>query len=146
MASSTFAVANQKGGVSKTTSTVCIGGALAENGHSVLLVDADPQGYLSRLLGFETEYNTVDPNLADALNEPGDYQLQDLILKHEEFDVLPSSIAMFSVQQDLIATGHVIAGDAIDRAAAVFVQRACSRLRHASSQWSSRGRGHVESV
>lgn len=105
MASNTFAVANQKGGVSKTTSTVCIGGALAENGHNVLLVDADPQGYLSRLLGFETEYNTVDPNLADALNEPGDYQLQDLILSHEEFDVLPSSIAMFSVQQDLIAAG-----------------------------------------
>lgn len=105
MAGNTFAIANQKGGVAKTTSTICIGGALAEKGYSVLLLDADPQGYLTRALGFTDQYNQQEPNLADALNEPNDYQLQDLIHSHEEFDVLPSSISMFSVQQDLIAAG-----------------------------------------
>lgn len=105
MATNTFAVANQKGGVSKTTSTICIGGALAENGHSVLLIDADPQGYLSRALGFSDQYNQATPNLADALKEPNECKLETLIQRHEEFDILPSSISMFSVQQDLIAAG-----------------------------------------
>ena len=105
MAVNTIAVANQKGGVAKTTNTVCIGGALADNGHNVLLIDADPQGYLSRSLGFTDEYNQGSPNLADALIEPNDYQVEDLITHHIEFDVLPSNIDMFSVQQDLIAAG-----------------------------------------
>jgi chromosome partitioning protein len=99
------AVANQKGGVSKTTSTVNVGGALAADGHKVLLVDADPQGYLTRALGFTDEYNQESPNIADALNEPSDHQLENLIHSHPEFDVLPSNISMFSVQQDLIAAG-----------------------------------------
>ena len=38
-----FAIANEKGGVAKTTSVVSLGGALAEMGNKVLLVDLDPQ-------------------------------------------------------------------------------------------------------
>jgi len=100
-----LAVANQKGGVAKTTNTINVGGALAERGHDVLLVDTDPQGYLSRLLGFLEAYNAEDPNLATAFNDPNDVGLSDLVVGHDEFDVVPSSVDMFMVQQELIASG-----------------------------------------
>lgn len=51
----TLAVANQKGGVAKTTSVASIGAALAELGHSVLLVDLDPQACLTFSLGIDPE-------------------------------------------------------------------------------------------
>ena len=49
------AVANQKGGVAKTTSVASIGAALAELGQSVLLVDLDPQACLTFSLGIDPE-------------------------------------------------------------------------------------------
>lgn len=100
-----IAVTNQKGGVAKSTNSICVSGALASKGHNVLLVDTDPQGYTTRTLGFTDQYNTQKPNLADAFNEPTEHRLEDIILQHPEFDVLPSNVSMFSLQQDLIAAG-----------------------------------------
>ena len=50
-----YALANQKGGVAKTTSTVNLGAALAERGRRVLLVDLDPQANLTMSQGFDPE-------------------------------------------------------------------------------------------
>jgi chromosome partitioning protein len=50
-----WAVANQKGGVGKTTTTVTLGGLLAEQGHRVLLVDLDPHGSLTSYFGYDPD-------------------------------------------------------------------------------------------
>lgn len=50
-----WAIANQKGGVGKTTTTVALAGLLAERGHRVLLVDLDPHGSLTSYFGYNPE-------------------------------------------------------------------------------------------
>ena len=102
---SLIGVSNQKGGVAKSTNSVNIAGALAHRGNSVLAVDTDPQGYLTNKLGLGDAYRDDPPSLADALKEPTEHHIKEYVIEHPEFDVLPSNIDMFTLEQELIASG-----------------------------------------
>lgn len=101
----TVGVSNQKGGVAKTTNTINIAGALASLGASVCVVDSDPQGYLTNRLGLGDEYKAPEPTFYDLWLSPHEYDPAEFIVAHDEFDVLPSSIDMFHLEQELTAAG-----------------------------------------
>ena len=58
-----WAVANQKGGVGKTTTAVTLGGILADRGHQVLLLDLDPHGSLTSY--FKYDPDTIEKSVYD---------------------------------------------------------------------------------
>jgi chromosome partitioning protein len=97
----TIAIANQKGGVGKTTITINLGAALAEMGQRTLLVDLDPQGHLTEGLGLpEPE---TDETLAALLLGRTTVPVQALIVSHEcGVDVIPASINLFLTERDLV--------------------------------------------
>src|SRR5690349_2847334 len=104
------AVANQKGGVAKTTSVASIGAALAELGQRVLLVDLDPQACLTFSLGIDPE--DVETSVHHVLTQGVD--ATEIIIETEDgVDVLPATIELARAEADLLTrTGreHVIKG------------------------------------
>ncbi|MBK1735690.1 cobalamin biosynthesis protein CobQ [Halorhodospira abdelmalekii] len=63
-----WTVANQKGGVGKTTLVTALSGLLAQRGHSVLMADLDPHGSLTSYFGYDPD--GVEPNLYDLFRHP----------------------------------------------------------------------------
>lgn len=109
-----LAVANQKGGVAKTTTVASIGAALAELGHRVLLVDLDPQACLTFSLGIDPEdlelsvHHVLTKGLA-----PGEA----IVATEDDVDLLPATIELARAEADLLTrTGreHVLAGVVAD--------------------------------
>ena len=96
-----IAVANQKGGVGKTTSTINLGAALAEYGRRVLLVDFDPQGALS--VGLGVQAHELETTIYNLLMERG-VEIDDVIrpTSVEGMDLLPSNIDLSAAEVQLV--------------------------------------------
>jgi chromosome partitioning protein len=100
-----IAVANQKGGVAKTTTTLALAAALGELGRRVLAVDIDPQGALTYSMG-------VDPDVLDeTVNDVLVRRLPvDKVIITREIDLVPSNIDLAGAEAVMLAkTGREFA-------------------------------------
>ena len=94
-----IAVANQKGGVAKTTTVASLGSALAELGQRVLLVDLDPQACLTFSLGIDPE--DLDLSIHHVLTK-GVPATEVMATTEDGVDLLPATIELARAEADLL--------------------------------------------
>jgi chromosome partitioning protein len=97
--STKLAVANQKGGVAKTTTVASLGAALAERGQRVLLVDLDPQACLTFSLGIDPE--DLELSVHHVLTKGLDPR-EVIVTTEDAVDLLPATIELARAEADLL--------------------------------------------
>ena len=95
-----IAVANQKGGVGKSTTAINLTACLAEKGKKVLIIDIDPQGNTTS--GFGLDKNDVDHTLYELLLD--DIDINHTIIKNiiENVDIIPSNVNLSGAEIELV--------------------------------------------
>ena len=95
-----IAVANQKGGVGKSTTAINLSACLAEKGKKVLAIDMDPQGNTTS--GFGVDKNGIENTLYELLL--GEAEMKDTIVKDvvENLDLIPSNINLSGAEIELV--------------------------------------------
>ena len=110
-----IAVANQKGGVDKTTTSINLAACLAEKGKKVLAVDMDPQGNLTSGLGVDKD--SVEKSIYELII--GEVDIKEVINKEvlENLDIIPTSIDLSAAEIELIGVDdkEYILRNAIDQ-------------------------------
>lgn len=100
-----IAVANQKGGVGKSTTVYNLGAGLALEGKKVLLVDVDPQGDLTKMLGLRKPHD-LSLSLANVMNDVVTGALShdhpEIMRHHENFDFVPGNRSLSAVEVGLV--------------------------------------------
>lgn len=96
----TIAIANQKGGVGKTTTSINLSAALAAKGKKILVIDADPQGNTTS--GFGIDKNNIENTLYQLIL--GEASIKDCIMKEiiEGVSLLPSNVNLSAAEIELI--------------------------------------------
>lgn len=101
-----IAIANQKGGVGKTTTAINLGIGLVNKGNKVLLVDLDPQGNATQGLGFDADNIeiTIATMLRKMINKDYVFMKDYGILHHSEgIDLMPANIELSVMETELIS-------------------------------------------
>ncbi len=103
----TWTVANQKGGVGKTTTAIALAGIMAERGYNVLLVDLDPHCSLSYYLDIDAEqldYSAFDVFLCGRKSKQADVRRSIYPSQIEGMDIMPANIAMATLDRKFGST------------------------------------------